>query len=112
MNYTEIEKIETQEQVGELLEYIAQENKEKFTLVKCAEELNELALVLLQYVNKKGEHRPTKQEIIDEIGDAQMRTFMVLHKLDISVEEVDERCLYKANKYLGYLKQGLYIKGI
>lgn len=111
-NYKLVQKIVTNEQVDELLRYISEKNGLKYSLSKAAEEFNELALICLQYSNKIGEHQPTHQEVVDEIGDALMRIQMITTKLNICEHDIRERVLHKANKYLGYLKKGEYKGGI
>ena len=111
-DYKLIEKIVTKDEVKELLKYIAHENGLKYTLRKAAEEFTELALICLQYINKIDPNKPTKQEIVDEIGDALMRIETVTTKLNICEHDIKERILHKSNKFLGYLKEGQYKHGI
>ena len=55
----------------ELIKYLVENNDYKYNLLKTAEELQELSLVLTQMALK--EEKVDKQEVIDEIGDVIIR---------------------------------------
>jgi len=82
-----------------VLDHMARRNEGSYNLTKAAEELQELALVLLQRVHKGG-MVPTK-EIIDEIGDVEIRVDVL--KRIFSKEAVEERVNKKLTKYRGYI---------
>lgn len=88
----------------ELFEY----NSKKYNIRKCAEEASELATVLLQLLNKwdSPDKRPTIQEIVDEIGDLEIR-LPVLRKI-FGNQLVNERIRHKTANYSKYMKQKLY----
>ncbi len=52
-------------------------SKERFALLKCAEELNELATVILQHVNKP--NKDLTSRIAEELKDVKLR-FRYLNK--------------------------------
>jgi len=95
-----------------LCDYIAKRNKRKFNFSKLAEELNELSDVCLKFINKKGEFRPNKEKFIEELGDVITRIEMLIEAENIIKKDVDQRIIFKANKYLQYIKEGKYDKGI
>jgi len=88
-------KDETPNKKEGIYEYLFQNNDPTYNLVKAAEELQELSLVLLQRVNK-GE-RISDQQIIDEIGDVKIRV-KVLEKM-FSKELVSKRVNKKLTQY-------------
>lgn len=88
----------------EIIEYLFQNNGEKYNLHKASEEFQELGLVLNQYLLK-----PTKvdqQEIIDEIGDVKIR-LAILEKM-FPADKIEARVQYKLSKYLEYIDHKLY----
>ena len=100
-----------------LIPYIVGSNQGDYNITKCIEELNELATVLGQYINKKGSKKqPSKQEIIDEIGDVKCRLeFILIPAAGIFKEEddahtaVEARAGYKIMKYYDFVREGKYI---
>lgn len=105
-------KIDTVGQAFEIFEFLGIHNTKKYTLSKLAEELTELSDVCLKQHNKKPDKHPSKQAVIDEIGDVKARLKMLMTSQGISNADVRKRHIYKANKYLGYLKQNKYDRGI
>jgi len=91
-----------------LFRYLAKNNNEKFLLAKTCEELTELQEVLLKMMNKIDPHKPTKDHLIEEIGDVYIRLEMLMERFKISVWEINVRKVYKANKFIGYLNEGKY----
>lgn len=83
-------------------------NNGDYNLRKAAEELMELALVLIQSSNKKISGAPQEQEIIDEIGDVVIR-IEVLKKL-FPQDKIQKRIEYKMNKFRGYIETKKYSK--
>ncbi len=63
-------------------------------------------------MNKKPEYQPTSEEIIEEIGDVIVRLHIYAYSEGMSEELIDERIMYKLNKFLSYLKDGKYVNGI
>jgi Mg2+ and Co2+ transporter CorA len=76
-----------------------------YIYTKAAEELNELATILLQKSHKP--QRVKDQEIIDEIGDVQIRIIQVTRFLKME-ERVTKRIRQKLNKFLGYIINNKY----
>ena len=113
---TKIDVFTDLQEVDNLIEFLAHSNDRKFNCAKFAEELNELAAEVLKVGNKQVEHHPEDQQIIDELGDImiRMKTFCTMHFKDMmSLEDaVNERIVDKANKLLGYIKEGKYNKGV
>lgn len=92
----------------ELIKYLVDNNDYKYNLLKTAEELQELALVLTQMALKKD--KVNKQEVIDEIGDVKIRLKVIQHFF--SRKKVKIRINFKLNKFRSYIKEGKYKGGI
>ena len=89
----------------ELIKYLVENNDYKYNLLKTAEELQELSLVLTQMALK--EERVDKQEVIDEIGDVKIRLKVIQHFF--SRKKVKKRVKFKLNKLKSYIKENKYI---
>lgn len=88
----------------EIIEHLYQNNGLKYNLHKASEEMQELGLVLNQFLLK-----PTKvdeQEIIDEIGDVKIR-LAILEKI-YPADKIQARVDYKLSKYQEYIDHKLY----
>lgn len=105
-------RIDTLGQSYEIFEFLGRHNTKKYNLAKLAEELNELSDVCLKIHNKKPDKHPSKQAMIDEIGDVKARIKMIMVSQGITNADIRKRHLHKANKYLGYLKENKYDRGI
>jgi hypothetical protein len=92
--------------------YLSKNNDYKFLLSKSCEELTELQEVLLKMSNKIGDAKPPKQHLIEEIGDVETRLLMLKKRFRITQKQVNDRKIYKANKFIGYLNEGKYKKNI
>lgn len=92
----------------ELIKYLADNNDYKYNLLKAAEELQELSLVLTQTALKKD--KVDKQEVIDEIGDVKIRLKIIEHFF--SNKKVKERIRFKLDKFRSYIKENKYKGGI
>jgi len=115
MNKKEIkalEEIKTTVGASQIFEYLARTNKKKFNFSKLAEELTELNEICLKYINKKKEFKPTKEKFIEEIGDVRIRLGILEQALGINVLDISNRIIFKANKFLEYIKEDKYDKGI
>ncbi len=83
---------------------LSEYNTREYNLLKTAEELQELALVLIQRVNK-----PTKvddKEITDEIGDVIIRLRIAKYLFDNRT--IQERIKYKVSKFREYIEKKKY----
>ena len=89
----------------ELIKYLVENNDYKYNLLKAAEELQELSLVLTQMVLK--EEKVDKQEVIDEIGDVVIRLNVLFHLF--SLKKISKRVTFKLNKLKSYIKENKYI---
>jgi len=83
-------------------------NNGNYNYRKAAEELMELALVLIQTSNKKISGAPDEQEIIDEIGDVEIR-MEVLRRL-FPKDKIEKRIEFKMDKFRGYITTKKYSK--
>ena len=89
----------------ELIKYLVENNDYKYNLLKTAEELQELSLVLTQMALK--EEKVDKQEVIDEIGDVIIRLNVLFHLF--SLKKISKRVTFKLNKLKSYIKENKYI---
>lgn len=89
----------------ELIKYLVENNDYKYNLLKTAEELQELSLVLTQMALKK--EKVDKQEVIDEIGDVKIRLKVIQHFF--SRKKVKKRIKFKLDKLKSYIKENKYI---
>ena len=88
----------------ELIKQIAQRNTKEYNLHKASEEMQELGLVLTQYLVKPD--KVDEQEIIDEIGDVIIRLHIL--KTIFPKEKIKERIKQKLNKYAEYIENNTY----
>ena len=95
-----------------MCDWISKKNRRKFNFSKLAEELNELSDVCLKFINKEKNFRPNREKFIEELGDVITRIEMLTEAENITLEEVGRRIIFKANKFLGYVKEKKYVKGI
>jgi NTP pyrophosphatase (non-canonical NTP hydrolase) len=107
-----LKKIKTTTEAFGVFRYLGRVNTKKYNLAKLAEELNELSDVCLKLHNKKPDRHPSKQALIDEIGDVQARIRILMTSLGVSRQDIVKRHLHKANKYIGYIKKNKYGRGI
>ena len=92
-----------QEQV---IDHLAQTNGTRYNLHKASEELQELGLVLNQFLLKPG--KVDQQEIIDEIGDVKIRV-AILEKM-FPADKIQARIDFKLAKYKEYVDHEKYEK--
>jgi len=85
-------------------DYLKNGNSREYTLLKTAEELQELALILIQSVTKDNEI--DDQDIIDEIGDVLIRV-NVLREF-FPEDRIQERIEYKLKKFYQYITENIY----
>lgn len=88
----------------QLIKQIAERNTREYNLHKASEEMQELGLVLTQYLLKP--EKVNEQEIIDEIGDVRIRLHILMQMF--SKEKINERIKQKLNKYEDYIKNNTY----
>lgn len=109
-------KVFSDEIAEDLAVHIVETNDKTYTITKAIEELNELATVLGQYVNKKGTMKePDVSEISDEIGDVMIRIGFLLHPAtgifdteDHAENLVTARMREKMGKYFKFVKEDKY----
>ena len=89
----------------QLINHLVQKNDYKYNLLKTAEELQELSLVLTQMALK--ENKVDKQEVIDEIGDVKIRLRVLEHFF--SRKRVQKRIEFKMKKLKEYVLKNKYI---
>lgn len=92
---------------ADVIAHMVENNKEKFNLRKAAEELQELALVLIQKTNKK-DRFVEDQAIIDEIGDVLIRIEIL--KNIFPINRIQDRINDKILRFQGYITEGKYSK--
>ena len=89
----------------QLIKYLVDNNDYKYNLLKTAEELQELSLVLTQMALK--EEKVKKQEVIDEVGDVTIRLKVLKHFF--SKRKVKTRIRYKLDELKSYIVDNKYI---
>ena len=82
-------------------DHLLNENDKEYNLTKTAEELQELALILIQKNNKPQQIRDEK--IIEEIGDVMIRLKVL--KKSYPKELISARINYKLNKFYTFIKK-------
>jgi hypothetical protein len=87
-----------------LIQQISERNTREYNLSKASEEMQELGLILTQYLNKPD--KIDEQKIIDEIGDVAIRLNIL--KNIFPKEKIKERIKQKLNKYEEYIKSNTY----
>ncbi len=87
-----------------IIDILVERNSYEYNLHKASEEFQELALVLTQKLTKP--HKINEQEIIDEIGDAEIR-LEILKKL-FNREKIDRRVAYKLKNFQQYVDSKKY----
>jgi NTP pyrophosphatase (non-canonical NTP hydrolase) len=80
-----------EEQTSELLQFLLEPKRHERNILKLCEEMAELQEVLLKYVNKTPENRPSLDKIVEEMGDVIFRAIILTKQFEIE-EEVEERC--------------------
>ena len=89
----------------QLINHLVKNNDYKYNLLKAAEELQELSLVLTQMALK--ENKVDKQEVIDEIGDVKIRLRVLEHFF--SRKRIQKRIVKKMNNLKRYVSENKYI---
>lgn len=87
----------------EVISYLVENNKPKHNLLKAAEELSELALALLQKVNKENVN---DNNIVEEMGHVKIR-LAVLDEL-FNKQDIQESIDSKLSKFRKYIKEDKY----
>lgn len=90
-----------------IIKHLAETNDFKYNLLKTAEELQELSLILTQFCLK--EERIDSQKIIDEIGDVKIRLKVLELLFNKDKKKIKKRILFKLSKLNQYIAQKKYI---
>lgn len=85
-------------------DHLLNNNERNYNLLKTAEELQELSLILIQKLNKGDLVSDTK--IIEEIGDVNIR-MKVLNKM-FPQKKIQKRMNLKLKQFFGYIKTNKY----
>ncbi len=95
----------TQEETQELLEFLLTSNNLEFNTLKVIEEIFETGELLTKSISKVERLKPTKEQLVEEIGDLLMRLkVLILHmKID---EDVERRMENKFAALHEWMKQG------
>lgn len=95
----------TPAQRDELQAMLQSENNLEYNILKVIEEATELNEVLLKYLTKHGESRPSKEKIIEEAGDLLFRLFVLTDHINM-YESVHQRITEKSYFIYDHLKEG------
>jgi NTP pyrophosphatase (non-canonical NTP hydrolase) len=90
-----------QTQRDELLGFLLDPQRHERNILKLCEEMSELQEVLLKYVNKKAEGKPSITKIVEELGDVLFRSAILSKQFDIE-EVVLERAMDKEQQVYEY----------
>lgn len=93
----------TEKQI-QIINHLVENNGEQYNLHKASEEMQELGLVLNQYLLKP--KKVKQQEIIDEIGDVIIR-LEVLKRM-FPIDKIEARVEEKLSKYQEYIDHKSY----
>lgn len=74
-------------------------------MLKVIEESTEVNELLIKYITKRKDSRPSKEQITEELGDLMFRVGVLMKHLDI-VDDVDDRACEKAVLIYEHLKNG------
>lgn len=91
----------------ELIEHLSKTNDNNYTISKTIEELNELATVLGQYVNKPHKRDLYLKNISKEIADVHIR-LKLLKKHFKNYNEIKDALRTKLDTYKEYVKLNKY----
>ena len=91
---------------AEIIDFLVKTNDPNYQLSKINEECLELGLALTQRLNK-GERGASNDDIIDEIGDLEIR--LQIAKKIFGEKQVNDRIQFKLDKYKEYASKGLYV---
>ena len=92
----------------DIINHLTKNNNFEYNLSKSSEELQELSLILTQFLNKP--EKVNNQNIIDEIGDVKIR-IKILEKL-FGEDEVKDRYNLKLDKFKNYILENKYTNKI
>lgn len=106
-----MKQVNTIQEARKFFRKLGKMNKRSYSITKACEELTELQEVLLKSLNKRGENRPSKEQITEEFGDVEMRLSIIKTKFGINRKSLNIRKIYKANKFIGYINAGEYKDG-
>jgi NTP pyrophosphatase (non-canonical NTP hydrolase) len=91
-----------------MIDKLATHNEPEYNEGKLIEELAELMEVIMKRKNKVGcPKQPTIQDLIDELGDVEMRVAIYKKMLGLNAD-VDIRIGTKLNKFADYLQDNKY----
>lgn len=91
------------ENADKVLAFLTQPDRHEKNILKMCEEMAELSEVLLKYVNKSPENRPSMGKIVEESGDVLFRLVVLIEQFDIE-DAVDKRCDEKADQIYEHYK--------
>ncbi len=94
----------------DIITKMAETNSWEYNIDKTIEELFELGEVLMKRKLKGSNWGATNKQIIDEVGDVEIR-IRVLRKL-LGEESINSRVEEKLAKFKGFFEQGKYIGSI
>ncbi len=99
---------------SKVLDDLVNTNTWEYNHLKAAEELAELQEVILKKVTKKdGPKEPTNAQIIEELGDVQIRIMVLMEMYDPGFAdnedgEIAKRIESKIEKYATLIEEGTY----
>jgi len=100
----------SEEKYNEYIKQFAHSNTEQYNILKVCEESTETQEKLLKYITKSKEYKPKLEDIVEEIGDLELRLEFLKELWNIQ-KAVQERKVYKLKKLVKYREEGKYIGG-
>lgn len=98
-------KVTNVEESKVFLNFLSERSDENYLLTKTCEELTELQEVLLKTANKIGPNKPSREHMIEEIGDVVLRLYTIKKRFGITTEDIHGRILYKTNRLIDYYNE-------
>lgn len=93
------------------IEYLVNNNLPEKNLGKLAEECAELLEVLLKCMTRKEGNKPSREKIVEELGDVMLRLFIYIEQNEMEID-VSVRMENKLKQLQDYIDQGKYKGGI
>jgi heterodisulfide reductase subunit B len=100
----------SEEKYNENIKQFAHSNTEQYNILKVCEESTETQEKLLKYLTKSKEYKPKIEDIVEEIGDLELRLEFLKELWKIE-KAVQERKVYKLKKLVKYREEGKYTGG-
>jgi len=106
-----VNRILTDDECTEFADILVKTNKPEYNVLKLVEELAELQEKVIKYHTKSTERKPSKDDLVEEMGDVTLRIMILGQQLG-ALNDIDDRIAFKLTKLKGWYDQGKYIGGL